>query len=269
MLTAKGQRRLGNIVLSFIVCLLAIACSSLANNQERIELNIGTAPTFPPFAMRENRDRVVGFEIDLIQAIAERAEIEIFLDKDFSFPELIPALEEEKIDGVISGMTMTPQRAETVAFSRPYFQSGLAIAIRDEDERINNENNLKNKIIAVQIGTKGARKSEKIQGAKVIKFSSISLALHELKDGNIDAVIHDIPAILHTIKIGNLDGLRIVGGLLTTEYYGIALPKNSPYIDPINDALEELIADRTYENLYRQWFNSEPPPLPETAPALE
>lgn len=266
----KRFKELGRIALSFTVCFLAIACDSITNNaEEKILLIVGLDPTFPPFEMREEKDRIVGFDLDMLRAIAEQGEIEISVNDKLAFNDLIPALERGEIDAIMSGMTITSKRATKVAFSRPYFQTGLAITVRDEDRRIKSINDLKNKTIAVQIGTKGAKKVENISGAKISQFSSIALALHELKNGNIDAVIHDLSAILYAIKIGNLDGLRIVENLLTTKYYGIALPKNSKHIDRINDALEELIADRTYENLYSQWFNSEPLPLPEIAPILE
>ena len=254
--------------LSFWIGLSAIACSSL-NREDKIRLTVGIEPTFPPFAMRDDRDRLVGFDVDLVKAIAEQSEIEISLNENFAFNDLIPALERGEIDAIASGILVTSKRAEKVAFSRPYFQSGLAIAIQAEDERIDSINDLKDKTIAVQIGTKGARKAEKIAGAKVSKFSSITLALQALKNGNIDAVIHDLPAILYAIKIGNFDGLRIAGDLLTTQHYSIALPKDSPHIEAIDDALEASIADRTYEDIYRRWFNSEPPSLPEIAPVLE
>ncbi|MBP0020596.1 MAG: basic amino acid ABC transporter substrate-binding protein [Cyanobacteria bacterium SBLK] len=266
----KRFKKLGWIALIVTVCFLNVACDSITNNsEEKILLTVGIDPTFPPFEMREENNRIVGFDLDILRAIAEQEEIEITIDDRLAFNQLINALEQGEIDAIMSGMTITSKRAEKVEFSRPYFQTGLAITVRDEERKIQSTNDLKNKTIAVQIGTKGARKAENISGAKISQFSSIALALHELKNGNIDAVIHDFPAILYAIKIGNLDGLRIIEKLLTTEYYGIALPKDSEHIDRINDALEALIADRTYDDLYSQWFNSEPRPLPEIAPTLE
>ncbi|MGK7925623.1 MAG: basic amino acid ABC transporter substrate-binding protein [Spirulina sp.] len=254
--------------LSFCVCLFVISCSAISERTAgKVMFNVGVDPTFPPFAMQEDNGQRTGFDIDLMEAIAERGELQLSW-QNISFNQLISALENEEIDAIVSSMIITPERAERVAFSRPYFQAGLAIAIRDEDERIKGFKDLKNKTIAVQIGTAGAKKAEEISGAKVSKFSSVSLALHELKDGNIDAVINDYPLILHSIKIGNLDGLKIVE-VLTEEYYGIALSRESEYIERINDVLEELTSDRTYENLYRKWFNSEPPSLPDIAPVLE
>ncbi|MEA5468756.1 basic amino acid ABC transporter substrate-binding protein [Spirulina sp. 06S082] len=253
----------------FFVCCLAIACSAISDNiEKKVSLSIGVDPTFPPFAMQENENRVIGFEIELMQAIADRDDMKIEW-KNIAFDQLIPTLEKRQIQAIMSSMKITPKRSEIVAFSRPYFHSGLAIAVRDEDKKIKGLKDLENKIIAVEIGTEGAREAEKILGAKVSKFSSIAIALYQLKNGTIDAVLNDAALTLHAIKIGNLDGLKVIDELLTQEYYGIALPKDSEYLEPINDILEELIVDRTYEELYRQWFNSEPHTLPKIAANLE
>ncbi|WP_204106037.1 MULTISPECIES: basic amino acid ABC transporter substrate-binding protein [Spirulina sp. CCY15215] len=258
-----------SILFIFCVCFLAISCSAISDNiDKKVVLSIGVDPAFPPFAMQENENRVIGFEIELMQVIADKNDMKVEW-KNIPFNQLISTLKKGQIQAIMSSMKITPNRSEIVAFSRPYFHSGLAITIRDGDKKIKGLQDLKNKTIAVQIGTEGAREAEKILGAKVSKFSSIAIALYQLKNGNIDAVLNDVALTLHAIKIGNLDGLKVIDELLTQEYYGIALPKDSEYLEPINDILEELIIDQTYENLYRQWFNSEPLTLPKIAANLE
>jgi arginine/lysine/histidine/glutamine transport system substrate-binding/permease protein len=84
----------------------------------------------------------------------------------------------------------------------------------------------------------------------------------------VDAVVNDLPATLFAINEANLQGIKIVGELVTEEYYGIALPKNSAALADINNALETLIQDGTYAEIYRKWFVSDPPILPTVAPAL-
>jgi arginine/lysine/histidine/glutamine transport system substrate-binding/permease protein len=103
----------------------------------------------------------------------------------------------------------------------------------------------------------------------VSSFDSTPLALQELANGNADAVVSDVPAILYAIKAAHLSGLRIAGEHLSSEVYGIALPTNAPITGPINKALGELIASGRYAALYRQWLGAEPPVLPATAPSLQ
>lgn len=83
-----------------------------------------------------------------------------------------------------------------------------------------------------------------------------------------DAVVNDLPVTLFAINEANLRGIKIVGELLTEEYYGIALPQNSEDLALINTALGDLIQNGTYAQIYQQWFTADPPELPLEAPAL-
>ena len=120
----------------------------------------------------------------------------------------------------------------------------------------------------MQIGTTGAKKVDNILGAQITTLDNVHLALQELVNNNVDAVVNDAPVTFYAIKSGSLKGLKVVSKLLTEEYYGIALPKNSPYLDTINNALLTLIENGTYQVIYQKWFAGEPPFLPVIAPAL-
>ena len=233
-------------------------------------LQVGTEPAFPPFEMQaEDGKGFTGFDIDLFKAIGDRANLTIQF-QSMPFDGLIPALQSKTIDAAISGMTITAERAQTVDFTRPYFQSGLAIAVRkDSKNEIKSFDDLTNKKIAVAIGTTGAKQAATIPGAELFTFDNSALALQELSNGRVDAVVNDAPVTLYAIKVGNLDNVEVVGELLTEEYYGIALPKNSPNLEKINNALDELLKTGEYRQLYQKWFAGEPPKLPLVAPALE
>jgi arginine/lysine/histidine/glutamine transport system substrate-binding and permease protein len=90
-----------------------------------------------------------------------------------------------------------------------------------------------------------------------------------LANGRVDAVVNDAPVTLYAIKQAQLQGIKVVGELLTEEYYGIALPKNSPNIERINGAIATLLENGTYNAIYEKWFGTQPPALPLAAPALE
>jgi arginine/lysine/histidine/glutamine transport system substrate-binding/permease protein len=173
------------------------------------------------------------------------------------------------VEAAISGMTITAERAQAISFSRPYFRAGLAIAVREDNRTIKNFEDLKGKRIAVQIGTTGALEATKIPGATVSQFDSAALALQELINGRVEAVVNDKPVTLYAIKQAGLRGVKVVGELLTEEFYGIALPKNSPYLQLINDALGRVIESGQYDAIFRQWFGEKPPELPLVAPALK
>lgn len=233
-------------------------------------LQVGTEPAFPPFEMQApDGQGFTGFDIDLFRAIGEEAGLEIQF-QSMPFDGLIPALQTQNIDAAISGMTITPERAQTVDFTRPYFQSGLAIAVRKQDQgEIASFDDLENKKIAVAIGTTGAQEAGKIPGAEIFTFDNSALALQELSNGNVDAVVNDAPVTLYAIKVGNLNNVEVVGELLTEEYYGIALPQDSPNLEKVNNALDELLESGRYREIYQKWFAGEPADLPLVAPALQ
>ncbi|MFM6409137.1 MAG: ABC transporter permease subunit, partial [Microcystis sp.] len=228
---------------------------------------VATEATFPPFEFQQG-GQLTGFDIDLMRAIGKEADLNIDF-RNLPFDGIIPALQARTVEAAISGMTITAERAQAISFSRPYFRAGLAIAVREDNKTIRNFEDLKGKRIAVQIGTTGALEATKIPGAVVSQFDSAALALQELINGRVEAVVNDKPVTLYAIKEAGLRGVKVVGELLTEEFYGIALPKNSPYLQLINDALGRVIESGQYDVIFQQWFGEKPPVLPLVAPALK
>lgn len=255
--------------LAALLMALAVAVGGFSWAASAAPWRVGTDPTFPPFEFRDAQTgRISGFDIALMEAIGQQAGHPIEW-VPMPFDGLIPALQARSVDAAISAMTITPQRARAIDFSRPYFRAGQAIVVRDGGPQIQTLDQLKGRRIAVQIGTTGAIQASEIPGARVSSFDSTPLALQELANGNADAVVSDVPAILYAIDQAKLTGLRISGEHLTTEYYGIALPLRSPILPVVNQSLNALIADGSYARLYREWFAADPPVLPDLAPAQE
>lgn len=167
-------------VLIVLICGLLAGCSG--NYRGNYILRVATEPAFPPFEFQGKGGELEGFSIDLIRAIATAANFRVEF-QSIPFDGIIPALQAKTIDGAISSITITPERAKTVAFSRPYFKAGLAIAIRADNQNITGFDSLQNKKIAVQIGTTGAQKAKSVIGAEVRSFDSAPLALQELQNG--------------------------------------------------------------------------------------
>ena len=229
---------------------------------------VGMDPTFPPFQFRDpTSGSLSGFDVELIQEMGREAGHPIEL-VTMPFDGLVPALQANTIDAAMSAITITAARARAVDFSRPYFLAGQAIVVPEANSAVRSLEDLRGRRIAVQIGTTGALTAGQVPEARVITFDSTPLALQELVNGNADAVISDLPAIRYAIKDAGLSGLRIAGEPLTREYYGIALPTHSQLQEPINRALDRLLRNSRYADLYQRWFNSTPLPLPQVAPAL-
>ncbi|MEJ1932778.1 basic amino acid ABC transporter substrate-binding protein, partial [Nostoc sp. NIES-2111] len=177
-------------------CLLLTACSGSFNQGKT--LRVATEPAFPPFEFVGQDGNLQGFSIDLMNAIAHAASFKVDF-QSLPFDGIISALQSKTVDAAISSITITAERSKTVSFSRPYFKAGLAIAIRSDNQNITSFDSLKNKKIAVQIGTTGADKAKNIPGVQIRSFDSAPLALQELANGNVDAVINDAPVTLYAI----------------------------------------------------------------------
>ena len=241
----------------FVFALLVAGCGGSSAKKELI---VGTEPAFAPFEFqKENSKDFVGFDIDLIQAIAKQMGYEKCTIQGMGFDALIPALDAKNIDVAIAGMTITDERAKKVNFSKPYYKSGLAIVVNKDNNTVNDVADLKGKRIAVQIGTTGAMEAEKIEGAKITSFNTNGEACLELKNKAVDAVIGDLPVEAYFLQQGGNDFAKIVGKTLSSEDYGIAVAKsNTALAKDVDKALETLKQNGEYDKLYKKWFGEMP-----------
>ncbi|HEY9674127.1 MAG TPA: ABC transporter permease subunit [Waterburya sp.] len=262
LISSRRLRRGLILSLTFllILCVSVFSASSLHATET---FKVATEPAFPPMESQAKEGGLEGFDIDLMKAVAKAGGFEVEF-QSLPFDGIIPALQANTMDAAISSITINAERSKTISFSRPYFKAGLAIAVKADDNDITSLASLKNKSIAVQIGTTGAQEAKNVPGAKIRTFDSAPLALQELLNGNVDAVINDAPVTLYAIKSNNLQGIKIIKQLLTEEYYGIATSKNSPRLAAINKGLTTILSNGTYDQIYQKWFNTQPPQLPET-----
>ncbi|MGC8714806.1 MAG: ABC transporter permease subunit [Leptodesmis sp.] len=253
-----------NRLLLGLGCLVLILITQVSDATTGKTLIVATEPVFPPFEFQSLGGGLQGFDIDVVNAIGQAAGFQVKY-QSIPFDGIIPALKAGTADAAVSAMTITPERAKVVSFSRPYFKAGLAIAVAKDNETVKTLDDLQGKAIAAQIGTTGAAMAQKIPDAKVRTFDSAVLALQELSNGNVEAVINDAPVTQYAIKTGNLQDVRVVSQLLTEEYYGIPTALNSPNLELINRGLTTILENGTYAQIYRKWFGTDPPPLPTSA----
>lgn len=223
-------------------------------------LKIGSDTAFAPFEFQDEKTKeYVGFDMDLIKAIAKQMGAEVQV-QGMGFDGLIPALEGGQIDASISAMTITPERAQKVNFSKPYYKSGLSVVVKADNNTIKGFKDLDGKRIAVQIGTTGADEAKKIKDSKIREFNTAPEAFIELKAGGVDAVVNDLPVNEYYIAQAGGKDAKLVGEPLTSEEYGIATSKkNTELADKINKALDELKKNGEYEKIYVKWFGKKPP----------
>lgn len=221
-------------------------------------MKIITEATFAPFEFKEGNN-FVGFDMDIIRAICAdqgyKPEI-----THMGFDSLIAALQANKADCAISGMSITPERQKAIDFSTPYFDAGLIIAVAEKTNGINSLADLQGKKIAGQVGTIGADACNSVKAkdpkTEVRTFDSIGEAFMELEKGGVDAVINDQAVTAYYIKTNGKGKTKMVGDLFSAnDHYGIAIKKgNTEITKVINDGLASIKANGKYDEIYKKWF---------------
>lgn len=242
--------------------LMIAGCNSgnTTNAEKKEPLIVGTDTSYVPFEFLDQESgEYVGFDIDLLKAISEEAGFEYEL-KPMDFNGIIPAIQTQNLDLAIAGITIKPEREAVIDFSAPYYDAGTAILVRADEENIKSIDDLKGKVIATKQGTSSYDYATQIEGIKsLVPFPNIDQAYMELEKGSADAVIFDLPNIQYYIKTNGEGKVKTIGDLLQGQSFGIAFPKGSELKNDVDVALQKLIENGTYSELYQKWFGEVPP----------
>ncbi|GGM56128.1 polar amino acid transport system substrate-binding protein [Halarchaeum rubridurum] len=219
----------------------------------------GTAPGFPPFEMKESGE-LVGFDIDLLAAVVAEADgYELGSWQEYSFDSLIPALTSDKIDVVAAGMSINDDRDETIDFTDPYYNADQAILVRESGDFSPAElADLSGHKVGSQSGTTGETVSKNLVEEGTLKESSYNsydsyvFAVQDLENGNIDAIILDLPVAQ---TFADQRPVSIAFTYETGERYGFGVREGD---DDLQSALNEGLAavrdSGQYEELRNEWF---------------
>jgi polar amino acid transport system substrate-binding protein len=214
---------------------------------------VATDATWAPFeTVNEKTKQIEGFDIDLFNAIADKAGIKITF-VNVAFDPLLAGMAQGTYDAAISSITITPDRQKAMLFSDPYFDAGQIVTVRINNTTINNKNDLTGKTVAVQLGTTGAIEVGNISGATAKPYDDIGLAFQDLMNGQVDAVVCDNPVALNYVAT-NPTKLKTTGTVFTNEQYGIAVAKGKDdLLKKINDGLAQVKAAGTIHTLAVKW----------------
>ncbi len=221
-------------------------------------LTVGTEPTFPPFEMRDSETKeIVGFDIDLIKAIAKDQGLVVEI-RNLGFDALIPALQSGNIDIAASGVSITDKRKKAILFSDPYINAGLAVAIKTSNTKFTSIVNIKGASVGVQIGSTGAAKANELKKQGVVSsikvFDNVALAMMELTSGGVDIVINDAP-VSEAYVNKHAGDLKLLPGLLQSDSYGFAFSKGNTSLQAkVNAGLKNVIANGTVKALKAKYF---------------
>lgn len=225
---------------------------------EKDVYTVATDNAYAPFEfIDEDSGELVGFDVELIKALAEEAGIEIEIEQ-LAFDGIVAGVGSGKFDIGIAGMTITDERKENIDFSQPYYEAGLILAVHEDNDDIKSIEDVDGKTIATRVGSTSENYLAENTDAKAEAFPEIVEAYQVVMQQKVDAVLYDLPNVLYYSNKEAGGKIKTVGERLTGEDYGIAFPKGSELRDKIDDALTTLKEDGTYGDIYEKWFGERP-----------
>lgn len=234
--------------------------TSLENVKNAGVFVLGLDDSFPPLGFRDEENHIVGYDIDLATEVAKRMGVVLQLQPiDWAAKE--QELNTGKIDCIWNGFTMTPEREEAMAFTKPYLDNAQVVIVRS-DSGIKTLADLAGKKVALQAGSSAADALDSNAAVKkslkqVIELKDNLTAFMDLEARGVDAVVMDMVVGNYNIKTSGKD-FTVLGESLASEKYGIGFRKTDKALrDEVQRILEEMAADGTVAAISNKWFNTD------------
>jgi polar amino acid transport system substrate-binding protein len=247
------------MVISTVMVLSGCGSASSGSTPQQKTIRVVTYANWNPFEYLD-KGKMVGFDIDLIQAVAKQAGYSVTIN-NAGWDDMFSQIQGKTKDLAISGITITDDRKKTYDFSSPYFVSRQSIVVH-KDSPIASAADLKGKKVGVPSGQTGQTAMEKLFGEKNpnIKASKNGLHYMQLVHNEVDAAVGDDTNNQHFIESNKQYNLKVVRDdkAFEPEYFGIMFPKGSAYRKPIDKALASFITTKQYSDMYKKWFKVAP-----------
>ena len=216
-------------------------------------LTVATELPNPPFVLGDDLDHLEGgFEVDMVEAIADRLGVERVQWVGFPFTRLVGG-DPCPCDFAVNGVSILPDRRQRVDFSSPYFTANQGVLAR-KGTTVTGVVDARKLTFGVQEETSGAAYLERI--LKPVKpareFATTTAAFAALRAGQVDAVMSDVPIVVDAAA--KYPGLAVVGQFKTDEQYGAVLAKGSPNTRPLSEVIDQLRDDGVLDQLFQKYF---------------
>ena len=234
--------------------------SAQAQNKELI---VGSSATYRPFAYESPTKEIVGYDVDIIKAVAQKAGLQIRI-VNTPWTGIFASLNNGDIDLVISGVTINDKRKQSYDFSMPYFEARQLIAVQ-QNSSVKSLKDLAGKKIGVVNGSTGDDIASREFGKTspdIRRFESTPVVISELVNNGLDAAIGDNGVI--AFRVQEHKELKTVSDPgFAKEFFGIVVKQgNKALLDKLNTGLAAVKADGSYARIYKKWFQAEAPTLP-------
>lgn len=246
--------------------LMAVALATLAGSTLAADLRVGTNPAYEPFEYKTASGEIVGFDIDIANALCEQLKRKcVFVESEFD--SVIPGLQARKFDVIVSSISITPERQRVVDFTKRYYKTPSAIVVKKGTSYIGPAS-LKGKRIGVLKGStqeKWAMGELKPVGATIVPYEAQDQVYLDIKSGRLDGTVADKVEV-HGGFLRKPEGkdYGYVGpDQYETKYYGdgigIGMRKGQKELkDQINAAIKTIRSNGTYNNIAKKYFDFDP-----------
>lgn len=237
--------------------------NALEQIQEDGKMTVGIMGTYAPYNYLDENKEYTGFDVDIAKELAERIDVEAeFVAQDFS--GLIPGLQKDKFDILVSQVTITEDRQKQVDFTEPYITNEVKVIVTEDNNEVQSVEDFKGRTIGAVMGTNDEAflRNElmpQVGDFKLNTYDDVLTTLKDLDAGRIDATINNVYALKPVIEKNGYD-VKAVGEPVKSDQAAVAVKKgNTELVEVLNAALEEMKQDGTYEEIFVKWFDEAPP----------
>jgi len=245
------------------LCMALALMATGAYAKDWSTIRFGVDASYPPFESKGSDGKLAGFDIDLGNEICKRLNAKcVWVENDFD--GMIPALKAKKFDGVLSSMSMTPQRAEQIDFSSKLFNTPTRLVAKQGSNIVPTADSLKGKTVGVEQGTiqeTYAKTYWEPKGIKVVPYQNQDQVYTDLLSGRLDASLQDaVEADIGFLKTPRGTGFAFAGQNIDDPKTlgngaGIGLRKDDTDLKAkLDNAIADMIKDGTYKKIEKKYF---------------
>ena len=246
------------LTLTLLTAVTATAGPVLDRIVQKGELVVGTSGNQPPLTAKTKEGKIIGVDADLSRVMAAAMGVELKFEV-MPFAELLPALETGKIDMILSGMTITPERNMRVAFAGPYYITGKGILTKSDTVASFQDPTQINTPDFILVALKGSTSQMFVQKifpkAKLMTTETLDEAIDILIKDKAHALVADYPTCAVAAFRHSGKGLAVGKARFTFEPLGIALSENDLLlVNLVQNILGMLKGTGDLDKLIERWF---------------
>ena len=231
-----------------------VAAPAASSGQLPETLRVGTEGVYSPFSYHDASGKLTGFDIEVMDAVAAKLGVEVEY-VETPWDAMFAALEAKRFDVVANQVTYNDERNALYDLSKPYVETTGVLVVRDDETQIKGLADLEGRRSAQNLTSNWAEVAKEA-GATVVGVDDMSLAITNLEQGRVDALVNDKLAIQNYLATNSGAKVKVVAETDDVSQSVLAARKGSGYLPQLNGAIDELKADGTLDRIYDEYFSA-------------